>query len=245
MSDEINIKDESGDKKYFTIVPNIILNHSTANAQALYLQLKRLAGENGIACCGQRYLKKQLGMAHNTIKREFGYLLEKGWIKYAGEQEVMTDGGMQKMKSYKIVDLWQLNIKEYQNQHTLAIKGYQNEHRGVSNEARRGVKISTKEELNNIKNIVASDTPYSLKEEIKKLEDSPRRDLNIVALYFEHRKPDLQNREQYEIALKRHLKPAGVLKNFTDTQILKALDYAKKEYKEMWTIETLEKILTK
>lgn len=96
------------------------------------------------------------------------------------------------------------------------------------------------------KEIVAkSDIPYSLKEEIKKLEDNPRRDLNIVALYFEHRKPDLQTKEQYEVALKRHLKPAGILKNFTDAQILKALDYAKKEYKEIYTIESLIKILTK
>lgn len=245
MSDEINIKDESGDKKYFTIVPNIILNHSTANAQALYLQLKRLAGENGIVCCGSRYLQKQLKMTHNTIKKEFAYLLEKKWIKFAGEENVMTDGGMQKMKSYKIVDLWKINIEEYQNNNTLIGKGYQNNNKGVSNEQRRGIKITTKEEPNNIKNIVASDTPYSLKEEIKKLEDSPRRDLNIIALYFEHKQPDLQNRNQYEVALKRHLKPAGELKVFTDAQIVKALEYAKKEYKDIWTIETLSKILTK
>ena len=86
----------------------------------------------------------------------------------------------------------------------------------------------SKVNLIKVKSIVASDIPYSLKEEIKKLEDSPRRDLNIVALYFEHRKPDLQNRKQYETALKRHLKPAGVLKDFTDQQILKALDKASK-----------------
>lgn len=96
------------------------------------------------------------------------------------------------------------------------------------------------------KKIVAkSDIPFSLKEEIKKLEDSPRRDLNIIALYFDVRKPDLQNREQFNQALKRHLKPAGALKSFTDQQILKAVDYAKKEYKDIWTIETLLKILTK
>lgn len=94
-------------------------------------------------------------------------------------------------------------------------------------------------------NIVASDIPFSLKEEIKKLEDNPRRELNIIALYFEHRKPDLQNKAQYEQALKRHLKPAIALKPFTDKQILTALEYAKKEYKDIYTIETLLKILVK
>lgn len=87
--------------------------------------------------------------------------------------------------------------------------------------------------------------PYTLAGEIKKLEDSPRRDLNIIALYMEHRKPDLQNRQQFNIALKRHLAPAKDLKEFTDNQILKALDYAKKEYPQIYTLETLRKILVK
>jgi phage replication O-like protein O len=106
-------------------------------------------------------------------------------------------------------------------------------------------KVTHKRKKDNTKEIVVNDTPYSLKEEIQKLEDSPRRDLNIVALYLEHRKPDLQTRVQFETSLKRHLKPAGELKHFTDSQILKALDYAKKEYKDIYTLETLIKILTK
>lgn len=90
-----------------------------------------------------------------------------------------------------------------------------------------------------------ADAPFSLKEEIKKLEENPRREMNIIALYFEHRKPDLQTREQYSQALKRHLKSAIALKPFNDNQILKALDYCKKEYKDIYTLETLLKIITK
>lgn len=90
-----------------------------------------------------------------------------------------------------------------------------------------------------------ADVPFSLKEEIKKLEDNPRREMNIIALYFENRKPDLQSKEQYSQALKRHLKAAIALKPFNDTQILKALDYCKKEYKDIYTLETLLKIITK
>lgn len=93
--------------------------------------------------------------------------------------------------------------------------------------------------------VTKSDIPFSLKEEIQKLEENPRRDLNIIALYFDYRKPDLQNREQYSQALKRHLKAAGALKGFTNDQIIRAIDYAKKEYKDIYTLETLLKILTK
>ncbi|MGV8131543.1 MAG: replication protein [Candidatus Pacearchaeota archaeon] len=126
----------------------------------------------------------------------------------------------------------------------LLVKGKWETSKDVLTETSKDV-LTHKRKKDNKRNIVASDIPFSLKEEIGKLEDSARRDLNIIALYLDHRKPDLQTREQYEETLKRHLKPAGKLKSFTNDQILKALSYAKKEYNEIYTIETLLKILTK
>jgi alpha-glucosidase (family GH31 glycosyl hydrolase) len=116
--------------------------------------------------------------------------------------------------------------------------------KGTLTETSKGT-LTHKRNKDNTKDIVVNDTPFSLKEEIKKLEENKRRDLNIVALYFEYRKPDFQNRKQYELALKRHLKPARQLVSFSDNQIIKAIDYAKKEYKDIYTLETLLKILTK
>ena len=145
---KIKIEDESGDHQYFTMVPNYILNHSTATAQALYLQLKRLAGESGVAYPGWKYLMDKLSITRNTLRKEMQYLLEKGWIKYNGEKAVSTPGGMQKVKSYKIVNIWKLNIDYYES------KGGQNkappEQRGVKiipqGGSTRGVKIEHKEE---------------------------------------------------------------------------------------------------
>ncbi len=101
-------------------------------------------------------------------------------------------------------------------------------------------KKNLSKDMNLVKNKI-----FSLREEIKKLENSPRRDMNIIALYFEYRKPDLQNYEQYSLALKRHLKAAGQLVSFNNNQIIKAIDYAKKKYEDIYTLETLIKILTK
>lgn len=86
---------------------------------------------------------------------------------------------------------------------------------------------------------------FNLKNEIKKLEENKRRDLNIIAFYLERRKPDIQNKAQLQVVLRRHLKPARDLKPFTDEQILKACKLAEKEYPKFWTLETLVKILTK
>lgn len=93
--------------------------------------------------------------------------------------------------------------------------------------------------------IIEKSKVYLLTEEITKLENSTRRDLNIIALFFRYKKPDLRTYEQYQVALTRHLKPAKALVLFDNEQLIKAIDIAKKEYPEIYTLETLLKILTK
>ena len=45
--ENINLQDKSGDKDYFTIIPNYVLNHSALWDREVYIQMKRIAGENG------------------------------------------------------------------------------------------------------------------------------------------------------------------------------------------------------
>jgi len=140
MQDNFQIKDESNDRKYFTIIPNYILNHSTATAQALYMQLKRLAGESGIAFPSRSYLTKKLGISKNTLLKELKYLIDHSWIKHCGLVEVMTAGGEQRVNAYRIVDLWELNANFYsekgvQNRTTLDKGGSKCSSKGVQNRA--------------------------------------------------------------------------------------------------------------
>jgi hypothetical protein len=90
----------------------------------------------------------------------------------------------------------------------------------------------------------SAQTPFSLQSAIERLYDSPRRDLNVIALYLEERKPDISSAEQLSTVIKRHLRPAKLLSPFTDEQILNAIPKAKSMTSE-WTIETLIKIVTK
>ena len=85
---------------------------------------------------------------------------------------------------------------------------------------------------------------FSLKEEIKKLENNPRRDLNIIALYLEYRMPDIRNKGQFQKVLKRHMRPAKELTPFEDDQIIRAFEKSKEQTKD-WTIETAIKNATK
>jgi hypothetical protein len=88
-------------------------------------------------------------------------------------------------------------------------------------------------------------TDFNLKEEIKKLEESPRRDMQIIGYYLSEKGADLRNKEQLGIAIKRHIKPAGLLSVFDDDQIVKGFRQAKEFMPDSWTIESCLKLLTK
>mgnify|MGYP007031186994 CR=1 FL=1 len=157
-------------------------------------------------------------LVHNTIRMDrFGgttYLKEKA-------QLVLKDN-----KAYKLVDI------------SPEIDGLPNGNQMVPQ-----VKLS---KVNISKDSIAetSSAPFSFKEEIQKMEDSLRRDLNVIALYFSHRKPDIKDKPQLSVAIKRHLRPAKDLAVFTDNQILKGFELASKQTPE-WTLETVVKMLTK
>ena len=62
-------KDKSGDKRYFTMIPNYIANHSSANDQALYFQMKRLAGDNETCYASEKYFKDRLKIGSKALKK--------------------------------------------------------------------------------------------------------------------------------------------------------------------------------
>lgn len=105
------IRDNSGDKKYFALVPYYIINHSTAYEQSLYLVMKRIASENGTCWASAETIGKTMGVSDKTVKKYRKKLLQRGWIKYVGKRR--SGRTMQSVDEYEIVDLWKLNIEYY------------------------------------------------------------------------------------------------------------------------------------
>ena len=137
----IKIVDESGDKKYFTIIPNYVLNHSTLWDREVYTQMKRITGEGGTCWASQKTLAKQCGISINRLKKSISYLVEHNWIKQIGKKSISTSGGTQEVNEYRIADLWKKNIDFYEN------KGIAQEDtptKGVSREASGGVTTEVK-----------------------------------------------------------------------------------------------------
>jgi hypothetical protein len=129
--EKISIIDESGDHKYFTMIPNYILNHSTAVDQALYFQMKRVAGEKGFCRQPKSYFLRKLKISKATYYKSIDYLISHDWIKNNGTTTIQTTGGPQKINEYIVNDIWQMNMEYYakggQNNTHLKAKGGQNE----------------------------------------------------------------------------------------------------------------------
>jgi hypothetical protein len=153
---KISISDDSGDKKYFTIIPNYILNHSTLWDREVYIQMKRITGEDGTCWTSKRTLTRQCGMSKRRLDKSIEYLVEHKWIKLLGKKEVITKGGVQEVNEYKIIDLWDLNNTFYQEKFKdkggapktppCDKGGAQNTQRGCTVEAKGGAQNDYKEE---------------------------------------------------------------------------------------------------
>jgi len=113
--DGMSVVDGSGDRKYFTIIPNYVLNHSTHWDREVYSQMKKIAGEFGTCWSSQKTLAKQCGMSINRLKKSIKYLIERKWIILVGQKTLKTEGGLQEVNEYKISDLWKLNVEFYEN----------------------------------------------------------------------------------------------------------------------------------
>lgn len=160
--EKINILDESGDKNYFTIIPNYIANHSTANDQALYFQMKRYAGDNGRCFATTETLMKQLGIGRKALNKSIDYLCSHKWIDFVG----MTGGKTRPIKTYKVNDIWKMNNEYYEkikSERTLSFKGDRDQKE--KDTAQKNTKIPTertveeepyKEELINTRNASVS-----------------------------------------------------------------------------------------
>ena len=106
---KFNIKDESQDRKYFSIVPHFVTNHSTLAERGFYLTLKRITGEYGTVRYSARDLGKMCGISDDTVYRLLDSLIKRGWIKEAGK----IPTGHKPRRTYSIVDLWKQNIDFY------------------------------------------------------------------------------------------------------------------------------------
>lgn len=107
MSELDYITEQSTERRYFIIVPNVVDDMGlSANALRLYLHLKRVAGENGYCWQSTQTLAEHCRMARNTVVRAKRELVEAGLIEITSRKRA---GGGLDYHEIKIVDIWRFN----------------------------------------------------------------------------------------------------------------------------------------
>lgn len=116
MNNELQFEDDSNDRKYFSLLPHYILNHSTAIDQSLYMQMKRYAGENQLGECfaSKNTLKEKMGIGEKALNKSIQYLIKREWIYEKGFKKISTKGGEQQVKIFGVKDIWKMNTSFYE-----------------------------------------------------------------------------------------------------------------------------------
>lgn len=86
--------------------------------------------------------------------------------------------------------------------------------------------------------------PFELKEELEKMKNDKQRHIQMIGEYLEEKKVPIETKQQLAHAIKRHVRAARQLADFSDARIEWASAKASRDYPE-WTLETLIKILTR
>jgi hypothetical protein len=108
--------------------------------------------------------------------------------------------------------------------------------------------VSNSVNINNAKSetkVSPSPLPFSWKEYLQQMKDSPHRHINLIAFYFEERNISFDTKEKAQAAIRRHLRASREVSVFSDDETIKAVDKCKSDYPEIWTIETILKVLTR
>ena len=116
--------------------------------------MKRLAGEGGVCFASQNKLAERMGVHKTTVAKTIEKLLKRNWIQ---ETEKLKVAGGQ-VRQFIIIDLWPLNIKEYESgaemttSKELEKKSGAKSVGGGAHIARGGAKSDTTNNSNKIKN---------------------------------------------------------------------------------------------
>jgi len=114
MQQKLNIEDESGDKKYFTIIPNIAIETLDQWDLKVYAQMKKIAGEKGTCYMSITKMSKGCMMSKNRALKSVKSLIDKKkFISKTGEKQIPTPSGFQYVSIYRIKDIWTINLNHY------------------------------------------------------------------------------------------------------------------------------------
>jgi hypothetical protein len=169
-NEQIRVKDESNDHKYFTITPRIVKAYArNPHDLALWETIKDIAGESGECYLNTEQLAILGGMSTGQVSNSRKYWLKIGFLK--GETR-KDPGYSQSVWHLSVPDLWQKNIEWCEKHPKIEDRiAFRKAHRSLHR-----VKASRGEGKGS-----GSETK---KKEVKKIDLSIKSSLDLFAGYF-------------------------------------------------------------
>ena len=214
-------------------------------AQNLYFHMILRADDDGVV---ESYpLVKLLGIPPDNFK----VLIAKGFIKQLNEDQVIVIVDWLEHNSIradrKVDSIYKNLLLEkapeiplIEPKARIDVKDNSKRLGGQSTVSISQVKLSQ----GKVSIVAKSDEVFSFKEELEILEvggkNKNRKDYKIIAFYWIHKGWTFENREQFNSALKRELRPAKALLGYSRQQIDRTIDFCKNKYEE-WTLESVGK----
>jgi hypothetical protein len=112
--DHLLFKDDSSDRKFFTMIPNFILDTMTGIEQSIYINMKRMAGSSDVCYASQKTLTDLVDISKGTLKKYLKSLIDQKVIEEAGFHTLRTRGGPQTVTAYRICNVWKRNTDFYE-----------------------------------------------------------------------------------------------------------------------------------
>lgn len=264
--EDIYLEEDSPEWKYYTTIPNMVIETCDSNQLALYTRIKRAAGGKGVCFISNKTMMEKLEIGRVALKTAYQGLEQKNLIRFKGLVERQTTGGIQKVKSYSIVSIWKQNIEFFEGGVETAplervgqnsTKGRLKRPKGVARTAPKNITLRTSLE-EPVAEKPATDKkspkedgnePMDRVEFVKWCRASPLRHIQLIAEYADEKKIDFNTKEQWREFIKRNVRAARILSPYTDEQIAKAMAQIEKAtqgergYITRWTMETLVKYL--
>lgn len=229
------------------ILPRLVAHDKTISAFAkiLYSEISSLCAEKGYCWATNKYLAGKFSCHEKTISSAVSELEKYIYMENRG-------GGAARRKMYV---------------HTLTASSRQPRRKTPGNiEENATVDLEENATQNSISNnrknkyIVTGDAghaaktpekkktepkPIVWKDYLKTMKNNPNETVQVIALYFEEKKLKYETDAQAQTAIKRNLKASKRLieAGWTPKQVFGAFSKAKADFKALWTLETIEKIL--
>lgn len=232
MSENISFIDNSGDKDYFTMIPNVIVNGYNAIESGVYLYIKRKAGEDGEWFESKENTAKKLGISDNYFRKILRKLEVDKRIVCIGTKIVKTSP----VKIYRICDIWKENSLQYdvKREPPSMRVSYHNIKREPPD------KLATEPPDKLGKNNQYKEKPIILS--LDKLLEAKQRHIQIIGLWAKQMELPLQNEDQIKSLIKRNVKAACLLKGYSDDIIKQTIELLKHtDYLKKFTLETVSK----